>query len=214
MYTNTSLIEQQLQRSLTDEEKGLLTTLIPAVDLWIDRTLNTTFIEKEAVETRYFDGRGPLIEIDPCTGVTAISAVDWQDTSVADYTTGVDYLLEPVNSNVKNLVRFGGGYGYPWVDQSIMPVADRTNNRLAVTAKFSEYDDGVPEDIQIVATRICGGLIGESYSNQANDTNLKSESIEGYSVTFGESVNQDAGQLAMNDPIVKGILESRRELLT
>jgi len=214
MYTNTTLIASQLQRVLTTEEETLLTTLIPAVDTWIDRTLNTTFIEQESATDRYFDGNGPLIDIDSCTDVTAVESVDWENDNVATYTTGTDYLLEPVNSNVKTAIRFRGRGRFPYsLNASIMPVADFTTGRLKITAKFSEYDDGVPEDIQIMATRICSGLIGESYSNQANDSNLKSESIEGYSVTFGESVNSDAGQLAMNDPIVKGILESRRELL-
>lgn len=212
MYTNSTLIANQLQRELTTEEETLLTTLIPAVDLWIDRTLNTTFIEQETATSRYFDGTGPLIDIDPCTGVTAVASVDWEDDNVATYTTGTDYLLEPVNSNVKTAIRFRGKGFYPYsLNASIMPVADFTTGRLKITAKFSEYDDGVPEDIQIMATRICSGLVNASSADSSNSEGIKKESIEGYSVEYGDSSSISSS--AMSDAVVKGILESRRELL-
>ena len=210
MYTNSNLIEAQLQRDLTASEQTLLTTLIPAVDILIDRYTGSHFLEEEAVSTRYYNFNGRFCDIDPCTGVTTITAVDWDNTVVATYTAGNDFILHPQNSTIKTQIEFLNGVS---LNISIMPVADIDGrSRTAVTAKFSEYNEGVPEDIQIAATRICTQMIEESSTNSSNTSGVKSESIEGYSVTFADTI-ANADKIAFADPIVKGILDGRRELL-
>lgn len=197
MYTNSGLISQQLQRDLTTSEEGLLTTLIPAVDTWIDRELGTTFIEKESTETRYFDIEGRNIIIDPCTDIDTVKLVNWDRTVVATYTSLEHYLALPLNETVKREIQMR------WT-----PI--HQDGALQVVAKFTEYDNGVPEDIQIVATRIASALIGRSASG-AETSGVVRESIEGYTVDYGSG--DTISFIAMSDPIVKSILEGRGEPL-
>ena len=197
MYTNTELVGQQLQRDLTQYEEDLLTTLIPAIDIWIDRELGSTFIEKESTETRYFDIEGRDIVIDPCTDIASVKLVNWDRTVVATYTSLENYLARPLNETVKRDIQMR------W-----HPIV--ADGSLEVVAKFSEYDEGVPEDIQIAATRIASGLIGRSASG-AETSGVVKESIEGYSVDYGS--DGTISDIAMSDPIVKSILEGRGEPL-
>ena len=211
MYTNSNLIEAQLQRDLTASEQILLTTLIPAVDILIDRYTDSHFLEEETATSRNYDFDGRFCDIDPCTGVTALVSIDWDGTTISTYTAGNDYILHPENTTIKTQIEFLSGAS---LYASIMPTADFPNgrNRIKLTAKFSEYNEGVPEDIQIAATRICTQMIEESSTNSSNADGLKSESIEGYSVTFSDTI-ANADKIAFADPIVKGILDGRRELL-
>jgi hypothetical protein len=197
MYTNTELVGQQLQRDLTQYEEDLLTTLIPAIDLWIDRELGSTFIEKESTETRYFDIEGKDIAIDPCTEISTVKLVNWDRTAVVTYTANQQYLARPLNETVKREIQLR------WC-----PI--HQDGALEVVAKFSEYDEGVPEDIQIAATRIASALVGRSASG-AETSGVVKESIEGYSVDYGSG--DSISYIAMSDPIVKSILESRGEPL-
>lgn len=196
MYTNQTLVGQQLQRTLTDYEIGLLTTLIPAIDVWIDGDLNTTFQESEA-EDRYYDVEGNYISIEPCTSISAVSVVDWYRNVVVTYTSPNQYEALPLNKTVKTQVRL-----------RYCPIV--SDGSLKVTATFSQYDNGVPEDIQIAATRIAAQLIGRSASG-AETSGVVKESIEGYSVDYGS--DGTISYIAMSDPIVKGILEGYREPL-
>jgi hypothetical protein len=79
-------------------------------------------------------------------------------------------------------------------------------NRVSVTAKFSEYDAGIPKDIVVAATRIAASLL-ESAGNVGN---IQSEELEGHKITYGSNQIQNS---AFNDPIVKMILEQRRDVL-
>ena len=197
MYTNTELVGQQLQRDLNQYEEDLLATLIPAVDDWIDNYLGTTFIEKDSTETRYFDIEGRVADIDPCTEITTLKLVDWERNVVATYTSLENYLALPLNETVKTQIQFRN---YPV----------RSEGGLEVVAKFSEYNEGVPEDIQVVATRICSQLVGRSASG-AETSGVVKESIEGYSVDYGS--DGTVSYIAMSDPIVKSILSGRRAIL-
>ena len=196
MYTTQTLIEQQLQRSLTAYEISSLTTLIPAIKTWIDGDLNTTF-DQASPESRYYDVEGRYISIEPCTSISAVSVVDWYRNVVVTYTSPEQYEALPLNKTVKTQIRL-----------RYCPIV--SDGALKVTATFSQYDGGVPADIQLAATRIASALIGRSASG-AETSGVVKESIEGYSVDYGS--DGTISYIAMSDPIVKGILEGYREPL-
>lgn len=197
MYTSRILVENYIGRSLTENEIAYLALLIPAINKWIDRKLETTF-EKVDATTRYFDGGASSIDIDPATEVTAVKSVDNDGNETYTYVDLTDMVLEPQNENVKReIVRRHG----------MFPHGSR---RIAVTAKFSEYDGGVPEDIKVVATRLAADVL--QAGKDSNSGNIKSESIEGHSVTYRDPVTT-VDQVASGDPLIKSILDQRKEVL-
>lgn len=197
-YTDTIKIQNYLQRTLNDYEKVFLSTLLPAIKKWIDQKTGSTF-DKVSETTRYYDGGGSSVDLDPCTDVTAVSLLDNEGNIENAYVANTDYSLEPVNENVKNeIVRRHGCY----------PIG---SSRVAVTAKFSEYDHGVPEDIQVVATRIAGAVI-KGAKNDAQGAGLKQESLEGHSVTYASSAD-DISTIAGNDPLINSILQQHTQPL-
>lgn len=197
MYTNKLMVENFLKRDLTEDEEAYLMVLIPGVKKWIDGRLDSNFSKVDPTR-RFFDAGHCSCDIDPCTGIESIQAIDVY--GVVQYTYNPwEYLIEPQNSNVKReLVRRGkvwaGGVG-----------------SLAVTAKFSEWDGGVPEDIEIVATRICAGLIRTSVTSLPGGT-VEKEMIEGHTIMYSVTQSQlDAS--AYSDPMVEQIINQRKEIL-
>lgn len=199
-YTDSTKISNYLQRALTQYETDFLVVLIPAIKLWIDQKTSSTF-DIATETTRYYDGGSCSVDIDPCTDVATVSLANLTDggaTTDYDYILYQDYVLEPQNSNVKKEVvnRYGK-----------FPAGLR---RIKVTAKFSEYDGGVPEDIILVATRLACLILTAGRS--ANTGNVQSESLEGHSITY-KSDTSSMDDIADSDPIIKATLELRRELL-
>lgn len=198
-YTDQTKVQNYLQRELSvDEVAVLISFLIPAIKKWIDGITGSTF-DQVAATTRYYDGGGSSVDIDPATEVTAVGSIDNEGQSTFDYTSGTDYTLEPQNETVKReIVRRHGCF-------------PQGQGRVSVTAKFSEFDGGVPADIQLVATRLAGAIIKGS-KNDLTGGGLKSESLEGHSVSYATST-EDLASLANNDPIIKSILEQHKEIL-
>lgn len=198
-YTDETLIQNYLQRELsTDEVAMLISAIIPGVDKWINKSLDTRFDKVDAT-TRLYEGGGNSLDIDACTEISAIKALNDDGTDSYTYTTTTEYIAEPINETVKTELRKRYGC-FP-----------RGVNRISVTAKFSEYDGMVPKDIQIAATRICANLLASS----TNTGFLVSEELEGHKVVYqsarggGEIIDK----VAFNDPIVSAILDQRREIL-
>lgn len=198
-YTDRIKIATYLQRELTNEEQAVLVMLIPAIQKWIDARTGSTFDKIESPTTRYYDGGGTSVDIDPCTEISTVSYIDNDNTNVQDFVLYTDYVVEPANETVKREIVRRHGCFQPGL------------RRVAVTAKFSEYDEGVPEDIELVATRLAGSILKGS-KNDAIGAGLKSESLEGHSVTYATS-NDDIASIASNDPIIKSILEQHSEIL-
>ena len=202
-YTDATKISQSLQRSLTSDERAALTGyILKAVDKWIDRKLETTF-SSQAATTRYYDGGDHTVDIDPVQQVSEIKSVNNDNTDSYIYTENTEFVLEPVNEDVKTeIVYRGRNTRYPF-----------GNARIAVTGKFTEYDytnNEVPSDIVMLATRICSDII--QASSQSTNANVASESLEGHSISY-KNVNEIIDKTAFEDPFVAGILESRRDLL-
>ena len=199
-YTNKPLIENYLQRALTSDEAASLITLNRAVKKWIDKKTTSSFDQATASIRRY-DGGVSSLDIDPCTTITAVSALN-DDGSVSysyDLTSTPEVQFEPLNETIKRELRKRNGC-FP----------DGTG-RIAVTAQFSEYDAGVPEDIELIATRLLAAIIRGS-SFDSNSAGIKKESIEGHSVEYSTS-SDTLDTLATGDPIVRSVLEQHRELL-
>lgn len=197
-YTSSTLIENYLQRTLNANETALLAILIPAIKVWLDRKLNSTF-DSATETTRYYDGGVKNLDIDPCTNITDVDSLNDDGTSGYDYdlTTTPEVLFEPRNETVKREIRKRNGR-FPSGIQNI-----------AVTATFSEYDGGVPTDIQTVATILAAAVLIASV--QSNNSDVASESLEGHTITY-KNVNEIIDKTATEDPMILSILELRREL--
>lgn len=197
-YTDVTQVSNFLRRDLSDYEKAELSNVIAAVKQWLDKTLNSTFDKVTVATTRYYDGGTQYLDIDPCTTITKVESIGDDGASSYEYTAGTEYIAEPQNETVKRelrkrLARFPHGL-----------------HRIAVTALFTEYDGGVPADIQIAATRLVAGFFNAGKIASVGG-NVASESLEGHSITYNTQVNSFEA-IAMNDPTVASILETRKEL--
>lgn len=201
-YTNTSNVSQFIDRTLTANETASLNGFIlNAVDAWIDRLLQSHF-DTVSATTRYYDGGGHTVDIDPVQLVTEVKTIDNDGNDDYIYTENTDYVLEPANETIKREIVYRGRYGkYPYGER-----------RVAVTGKFTEYDftaNAIPSDIVLVATRLASGVIGAG--TLAGDGNIESEELEGHKIKYSVQTSSISA-IAENDPILAGILDARREI--
>lgn len=130
-------------------------------------------LESVDPSTRYFDGGTQHIAIDPCTDVTAIAYCG--DDQVTDTAwESEDYTAEPVNKTLKTMIRTRYGKTYKGM------------NNIAVTAKFSIAGD--VDTTNIVKSAMLEALVAE----MGNTDNVKSESIEGYSIEYMSEQAKDS----------------------
>lgn len=193
MYTTLALVSNYLQRDLSEHEQALLVSIIPAVKTLIDSYTGSSF-SSEAASTRYYDGGSSSISIDPVSNVTSINLVNDDLTDGEAYTDNSSYILLPANETYKTeiLKRYGK---FP-----------RGVNRIKVTGTFGYYEDGVPENIRLAATRMAANILTSSN----NSENIESESIEGHTVKYSSDTTDLTG---IEDPMVKTLLSPYRELL-
>ena len=178
-YTNLTNVENLLKRELTDEEANVLPLILDVVDKYIDEQVGGSFGDVSAT-SRLYDGTGDrILDIDPCTGITAVEVVDRDGDVLKTYDLD-DLILRPVNDTVKR-----------WIELPYFGFY-RGSANIRVTAKFSLGD--VPSDIEYLATYLV-----TKYFNDYVTGNIKSESIEGYSRTF-EALNR-------GDFIVSSVLD-------
>ena len=196
-YTNRTLIEAQLKRTMTDNEMDLFTVANMAVKSWIDTKLASAFDEVSAT-SRYYDGGVESLDIDPCTAITEVMAINDDGSDSYEYTVNDEYIAEPQNETVVREIRRRVG---------CFPDGKR---RMKITAKFSEYVDDIPEDIQIAATRIIVAMINTLNFDTSGGT-IKKEEIEGHDLEY-VSAQDSIDKLAAQDPIVKTILRQRQQV--
>lgn len=196
-YTDEIQVELYLQRALTTYEKAALSIIIPALKIWIDNRLSSTFDQVDS-SIRYYDGGVSSLDIDPCTSITQIEAIgdDGGDSYV--YSDIYEIVTEPQNETVKREVR------------KRLSKFPRGIHRIAVTAQFSEYDSGVPADIQLLATRLAGGLLAQG-KFVSSGGNVMQESLEGHEIRYMPN-SADIMGLTVSDPTVASILANRQEL--
>lgn len=196
-YTDIPMIETHLKRSLTTNEQAVLATFIPGIEEWIDRKCNTTF-KPVSPTSRYYEGGESAIDVDPCTEITKVNAVQDDGTDSYEYTPSMMYLAYPVNENVKTEVRLRA-------IQGVFPFGDA---RVKVTAKFSSYDGNMPRDIQTIATLIATDILRVGAMGTGN---LKRESLEGHDLMTHDPTMVIQSIVDAN-PLVRQILEQRREI--
>ena len=203
-YTTKEQVEKFLKRTLTSDEDATFDVMLSAVETYIDNFTGSTFGEVEAT-TRYYDTEGDcsdMIDIEPVQSVTKVSALNYDKTTSYDYTENVEYILEPLNETIKNqLINRFGHWGSHY-------------QRVSITGKFTEYDyDGnkVPDDIQMVATRLVGGLFKQG-ADMIESGNIKAESLEGHHVTYTTPAD-GIQELAFADPYVTTVLKQRQQIL-
>ncbi len=169
---NQSDVEARLQRTLTAEEASAFTTINAAAQAYVEQIIGSS-VEQAVESTRYYDGGVQHLAIDPCTDVTAVKYVD-DDTTVEYTFDTTDYTLEPVNGTLKTMVRHRPGRMTTGI------------NNIAVVAKFSIYGDS--KTLAIVKNALIGFLVSEVQ----NSSNIKRESIEGYSIEFATTESMAA----------------------
>jgi hypothetical protein len=165
-------LEARIGRSLTAGEQSAFTLLNAALQSEVERIIGSK-VESVSPTTRYYDGGIQHLPIDPCTSITAVKYVD--DDSLVEYTFSVsDYTLEPINRTLKTLIRNRDGKFNLGI------------NNVSVTGKFSIYED--TDTLNIVKSAMLDALAAEIESSD----NIKSETIEGYSVTFDSTESKNA----------------------
>lgn len=191
-YTNQASLEGYLKRSLTSGELTLLNdVLLAAIKLFIDRVTGTTFEKEEGAE-KYYDTvavQGKAVNkikelaIDPLLEVETVEIVD-ADDNVVETLDSDQYVLYPLNSTPKTSIRKRSGY---W---------GNSPRRIKITGDFGSSEE-VPADIQLAATM----LIAIWFDNPED---LESESIEGYSRTFGNRAvsNKELMGILLNRTVV------------
>ena len=196
-YTSRILVENYLQRTLTENEIAMLIVIIPAAQKWIDDQLSSTF-DEVSPSTRRYESCSKSLDIDPCTNITAITSLDPYGLAYYSYQT-FEYVLEPINETIKREIRLRYG-NFP----------GGTSN-IQVDATFSEYDNGVPQDIEVAATRIAGGILNAGRHAGIGE-NLQEEQLEGHMIRYNIT-NNAINTLANSDPILQAILGGRKEVM-
>lgn len=159
-----SELEARLGRSLTAEEASAFTLINAALQAHVEKMIGAS-VEAVEATTRYFDGGVQHLKIGPVMSVTSLTQVDDSNTLIQTYTTS-DYVVDPTYKDIKMMIRHRSG-----------PFVNGINN-IAVTGKFSIYDD---EDMRnIVKDSMLDALVSEIQ----NTSNISKESIEGYSVEY------------------------------
>lgn len=179
-----SQVESRLGRSLSTDEANSFDIINQTVQAYVERMLGSK-VESVSATTRYYDGGVVNLEIDPCTAITSVKYVD--DSQATESTLlSTDYTAEPINRTLKTMLR--GRYSR----------FNRGFNNVAVTAKFSIYDDA--DSLVIVKNAILDTLT-EIIDGKEN---ISSESIEGYSVSF-DKLEQSVAMQALQT-IRQGII--------
>ncbi len=163
-------LEARLGRALSSEEASAFTLINSAVQAYVENLIGSN-VESDTAATRYYDGGVQHLKIDPCTSITNIYLVDDDQTVVDTYDT-TDYTKEPINKTLKTMIRHRSG-----------AFATGINN-IAIAAKFSIFED--TKTLNIVKDAMLSYLASEIQ----NTSNVKRESIEGYSIEFASTESQ------------------------
>lgn len=157
-------VESRLGRQLTTDEANSFAIINLSAQTYVERMLGSS-VESVSPTTRYYDGGMQYLEIDPGTEITNVEYVD-ESSQTESTVLSTDFTAEPINRTLKTLIR--GRYGrFDW-----------GINNVAVTAKFSIYDDA--QTLSIVKNALLDMLVQIIDGKEI----VSSESIEGYSVSF------------------------------
>lgn len=180
MYTNQTMVEDVLQRNLTDHEERILESAIESVSNSINAYTGRKWFDLDETtadeETRYFDGSGKReIFIDDHTSISRLRFLDSLGTVTVTVPT-TSYVSRPQNTTWKNSV---------WLRDRRFP---SIKSSVEVTGVF--YTGQVPVEVQMATAT----LVGHFFASSRNVGYFKKESIEGYSyeiLTGDEKTSQD-----------------------
>lgn len=165
-------LEARIGRPLTSEEASAYPLINAANQTYVERMIGSS-VESVTPVTRYYDGGVQHLRIDPCTSITAVTWVDDDQVVNSTFDT-TDYTKEPINQTLKTMIRYRPGRFM------------RGMNNIAITAKFSIYED--TGTLNIVKDALLSAL--ESEIDNSGD--IQKESIEGYSVEFAKTETKAA----------------------
>ena len=165
-------LEARLGRALTSEEQTAFTIINAGMQALVEKSISSSLEDEEPSE-RYFDGGLQHLPIDPCTDISTVVQVDDDEVPIYTYDT-TDYTLEPRNTTLKTMLRHRQGRFVTGI------------NNIRVTARFSIYRD--TETLAIVKDALIDALVSEV----GNNSNIKRESIEGYSVEYATTEAKNA----------------------
>lgn len=169
MYCTNQQVSDYLKRNLTAHEVSILPVLIRSAQDFINDYCDTDFEDTNTNTVKYYDGEGlQEIDIDAAKDITLVQITD--DEIVTSTYQEDDYVLEPVNQTIKTSIR---------LKQDRFPYGAAN---IKVTGKFTSYEGKIPERISLAAT-----MLVADYINGTRD--IASESIEGWSVTYGKTEN-------------------------
>ena len=186
-YTNEATVEKIIQRSLTTEEKASLDLVIANISKFVADYLNRNYqdiVEGEEGESEiedsvmYYDGNGQyeLFLDDDFTEITQIELLDSEGSTFETIDDEDDYILYPLNSSPKNSIVLRS-YRFPL-----------GHARVKITGKFTS--GALPDAVCMAVTK----LVADYVLNLAENENIKSESIEGYSKTLSDGNDRTAKQ--------------------
>ena len=167
-YATQETVESVLQRKLTEYESLNIGIYLESASDYIERLTGRSWGEGSSTKLYNGDG-GNSLYIDPTTTITLVERLD-KTGAVLD-TLDLSYVsLWPLNKDIKTSIiyksgRFVKGYG---------------NYRVTGVA-----DSVVPSVIKHATALLVADRLG-------NPDNIKAESIEGYSVTYDNSSNNEA----------------------
>jgi hypothetical protein len=164
-------VENKLNRTLSSSETNSFTVINAQLQALVEKWIGSS-VESVSLSGRYYDGGVQHLAIDPCTGVTEVALVN-DDNSIVEVLDSSDYTIEPVNRTLKTMIRHRSKFS-------------TGINNVKVTAKFSVYDDS-----NILAI-VKNSLINAVASELVNSSNIKRESIEGYSVEYITNETKDS----------------------
>lgn len=175
--TDQSKVENYIGRSLTTKEQNNLSLYISAVTKHIEKLLGFT-IEGNTPSTLIVEAQqgkylflGGIVRT-----ITAVQLLDDEGGVAQTLTAGTEYIAHPLGSSQKRYLELVGG-AYPnWAAK--YPTWGK-GQQVKISGIFS-WDENAPDDLKLCATIWVAELL-------QNTSNLKSESIEGYSRVFADT---------------------------
>lgn len=163
-YTTLQDVSNYLLIDIEESQEAQVEAWIEAVERYIDHYTGRDFsVAGVSATTRYYDGNGlNSLTIDPAVQVVSVKLSPTSDALATD-----NYLLYPANKLPKNKITL-----------RYLKFPEGLQN-IVVNARFGL--EAIPEDIQLAATVLVGGIINSSWNSEGE---VESMSIGRYSVTY------------------------------
>lgn len=174
-------------------DSTLFTSLLASVKAYIDRYCGKTFEAVAGVKTYDGNGSNELL-VDSLVGnPTYIKILNSDGTTYLTLTQGQsnDYVLLPLNSTEKNVIRLTA--------QGAYSCFSKQKSLVEISASFGA-SAAVPADIELAATKLIDAMARQG----AGD--VKSEALGDYSVSYA-SIEEKANSMG-----VVSILDSYRDI--